>query len=82
MNKKQLERMGYEKPECEIIETSTEQFICVVSVRPNAGASTTPSATEYEYKGAHDMGTIYFGDPSTVAPAKQGGLLEDEEEDY
>ena len=79
MKQKQLERMGYVKPECKIIETSTEQFICVVSVRPNAGTSTTPSATEYEDKGTHDMGTIYFGDPSTVAPAKQGELWDEED---
>lgn len=73
--------MGYLRPECEIIQAEAELFICV-SVRPNAGASTTPSSTEYDDKGTHDMGTVYFGDPSTVAPAKQGGLWEEEEEDY
>ena len=81
MNKKQLERWGYIRPECEIIETSTEQFICV-SVRPNAGASTTPSSTEYDDKGEHDVGTVLFGDPSTVAPAKQGFLWDEDEEDF
>ena len=79
MKQKQLERWGYIRPECEIIETNTEQFICV-SVRPNSGESTTQP--NYDDKGTHDMGTVYFGDPSTVAPAKQGGLWEEEEEDY
>lgn len=77
MNRNQLERWAYTKPECEIIQTETEQFICV-SVRPNAGISTIPSSTEYEDKGTYDVGTIYFGDPSTVAPAKQGGFEEDD----
>ena len=36
MKRKQLERLGYLKPECEIIETITEQFVCA-SVRPDAG---------------------------------------------
>ena len=79
MNKKQLERWGYIRPECEIIETSTEQFICV-SVRPNSGASTTQP--NYDDKGEHDAGTVLFGDPSTVAPAKQGFLWDEDEEDF
>ena len=81
MRRKQLERLGYLKPECKIIETSTEQFICV-SVRPDAGASTTPSSTAYEDKGTHDVGTVSFGDASTVAPAKQGFLWDEEEKDF
>ena len=79
MNRKQLERWGYIRPECEIIETSTEQFICV-SVRPNSGASTTQP--NYDDKGEHDVGTVLFGDPSTVAPAKQGFLWDEDEEDF
>ncbi|MBF1645987.1 MAG: hypothetical protein HXO50_10205 [Prevotella sp.] len=81
MKRKQLERLGYLKPECEIIETITEQFVCA-SVRPDAGASTTPSSTAYENKGTHDVGTVFFGDPSTVAPAKQGFLWDEEEKDF
>ncbi|WP_156409624.1 hypothetical protein [Hoylesella enoeca] len=37
MNRKQLERMGYVKPECEIIEADAEQFICT-SVHPHTGS--------------------------------------------
>ena len=48
MNRKQLERRAYVKPECEIIETSTEQFICT-SVEPDAGSSTEAEEnTEWE----------------------------------
>ena len=78
MNKRQLERWGYIRPECEIIETNTEQFICV-SVRTNVGASTSPSNTQWDDKGEHNVGTIVFGDESSVAPAK-GGWFDEEEE--
>ena len=48
MNRKQLERRAYVKPECEIIETSTEQFICT-SVKPDADTSTEAEEnTEWE----------------------------------
>ena len=69
--------MAYLKPECHVVEAATEQFVCV-SVRPNSGASTTQ--TNYDDKGEHDVGTIYLGDPSTIAPAKQGWFEEEEED--
>ena len=76
--RKQVESlMAYLKPECHVAEAATERFICV-SVRPNSGASTTQ--TNYDDKGEHDVGTIYLGDPSTIAPAKQGWFEEEEED--
>ncbi|ALO48980.1 hypothetical protein [Hoylesella enoeca] len=56
MNQKQLERWGYEKPECEIIETSTEQFICV-SVRPEPKTSTEE---DWDADQEVDGGDIYI----------------------
>ena len=69
----------YVSPQCETVQTAPEQLICV-SVRTNAGGSTAPAAnTGWEDKGEHDMGTVFFGDPSSVAPAKEGWF--DNEED-
>ena len=81
MNQTQLERWGYIRPECEIIETNTEKFICV-SVRPDASSSSAPYTGNpmYDEKGEYDVGTILIGDPSTVAPAKQSGWFEEEED--
>ena len=79
MKQKQLERWAYAKPECEMMLAETEQFICV-SVRPNAGGSIVQPG--YDDKGEHDAGTVYFGDPSSVAPAKQGGFWDEEEEEF
>ena len=73
MNRKE----SYVKPGCMAIQAQTEQFSCA-SVRPNSGASTTQ--TNYDDKGEHDVGTVLFGDPSTVAPAKQGWFEEEEED--
>ena len=69
---------AYISPQCEIVETAIEQFICV-SVRTNVGASTAPSNTQWDDKGEHNVGTIVFGDESSVAPAK-GGWFDEEEE--
>ena len=69
---------AYISPQCEIVETSPEQFICV-SVRTNVGGSTSPSNTQWDDKGEHNVGTIVFGDESSVAPAK-GGWFDEEEE--
>ena len=74
MNKKHF----YEPPKSEVIELENERFICN-SVRPNAGGSTVQPG--YDDKGEHDAGTVLFGDPSTVAPAKQGPIWDNEDED-
>ena len=73
MNKKHF----YEPPKSEVIELENERFICN-SVLPNAGGSTVQPG--YDDKGEHDAGSIYFGDKSTIAPAKQGQIWEDEDE--
>ena len=73
MNKKHF----YEPPKSEVIKLENERFICN-SVRPNAGGSTVQPG--YDDKGEHDAGTVLFGDPSTVAPAKQGPIWDDEDE--
>lgn len=74
MKKKQLERMGYVKPECEMIQAEAEQFICT-SVRLNSGASSTESGWSTETE--HEGGSIYFGDESSAAPAKGAWLYEE-----
>jgi len=74
MNRKE----SYVKPECNVVQLTMEQLICVVSVRPDASFS---SSSLYDDKGEHDVGTILIGDPSTVAPAKQGGLWEEDEKE-
>ena len=74
MNKKHF----YEPPKSEVIKLENERFICN-SVRPNAGGSTVQPG--YDDKGEHDAGTVLFGDPSTVAPAKQGPIWDNEDED-
>nr|WP_051524326.1 hypothetical protein [Segatella maculosa] len=51
--------------------------LCVATVRP-AGSTTE---TNYDDKGEHDMGSVYFGDESTVAPAKKNNSLWEEEEE-
>ena len=74
MNKKHF----YEPPKSEVIKLENERFICN-SVRPNAGGSTVQPG--YDDKGEHDAGSVLFGDPSTVAPAKQGPIWDNEDED-
>lgn len=74
MNKKHF----YEPPKSEVIKLENERFICN-SVRPNAGGSTVQPG--YDDKGEHDAGTVLFGDPSTVAPAKQGPIWDNDDED-
>ena len=78
MNKKQVKRLYYMPPQCEIIKTENESFICV-SVRPNGG---NPSSTDPWDEKNHEGGTAFFGDESSVAPAKKGVWEDDEEEDY
>ena len=76
MNQKQLERWAYSKPECKLIKTNTEQFICV-SVSMNAPSSTESDwDSETVHNGDHDE---WFGTMSEVAPAKKGWF---EEEDF
>ena len=79
MNRKRVNKPPYVSPKCEIIEVGKTNLICA-SVLPHAGASTTPSKTDFEDKGTHDMGTIYFGSKSSVAPAKPGGWWDEEED--
>ena len=73
MNKKHF----YEPPKSEVIKLENERFICN-SVRPNAGGSTVQPG--YDDKGEHDAGSVLFGDPSTVAPAKQGPIWDNDDE--
>ena len=78
MNKKQVKRLYYMSPQCEVIKTENESFICV-SVRPNGD---NPSSTDPWDEKNHEGGTAFFGDESSVAPAKKGVWEDDEEEDY
>ncbi len=70
------EHQTYICPRCRIVSVESTQFICV-SVRPNVSASGVTSNSGYDDKGIHDVGTIYFGDASTVAPAKVGWIEEE-----
>lgn len=80
MKRKEFEKQPYATPWCKIIPTEVENFICN-SVRPNSGGSTVQPG--YDNKGEHNVGSVLFGDPSTIAPAKYGGLWDyDEEEEY
>ena len=80
MKQNQVEKhRTYVSPQCETVQTAPEQFICV-SVRTNVGASTAPSNTQWDDKGEHNVGTVFFGDPSTVAPGKDAWF--DDEEDF
>ena len=76
MRKKEFKKQPYVSPLCKVLKLESESFICV-SVRPNAGGSYTDP--NYDNKGEHDAGTIFFGDKSTVAPAKQGDIWDEEE---
>ena len=78
MNRKQIKKQPYTAPQCKVILTEAESFICN-SVRPNAGGSTVQPG--YDDKGEHDAGSIYFGDKSTIAPAKQGQIWDNDDED-
>ena len=78
MNRKQIKKQPYTAPQCKVILTEAESFICN-SVRPNAGGSTVQPG--YDDKGEHDVGTVLFGDPSTVAPAKEGGFWDEEDDE-
>ena len=79
MNRKQFKNQPYTAPQCEVIQTESESFICV-SVRPNGG---NPSTTDPWDEKNHEGGSVFFGDESNVAPSKKG-LWEDDggEEDY
>ena len=80
MNRKKNERQPYVAPQCKVIQTENESFICV-SATPNASSSTVQPG--YDDKGEHGVGTVFFGDPSSIAPAKQGGFWDyDEEDEY
>lgn len=69
MNRTEFRKQTYMAPQCKAIKTEAGNFICT-SVGLNSGGSTTQ--TGYDDKGEQNTGTIYFGDHSTVAPAKQG----------
>ena len=77
MNREQKERLLYVTPRCTVVPVEEEGFICV-SPRFDPAGSTTE--TNYDDKGEHDMGSVYFGDESTVAPAKKNNSLWEEEE--
>ena len=79
MNRKQIKKRPYAIPQCKVIPTEAESFICN-SVRPNAGGSAVQPG--YDDKGEHDVGSIHFGDKNNIAPAKKGVWEDDEEEDY
>ena len=78
MNREQKERLHYIAPRCTVVPVEEEGFICV-SPRFDPAGSTTE--TNYDDKGEHDMGSVYFGDESTVAPAKKNNSLWEEEEE-
>lgn len=73
MKKNQPKKKAYTAPQCELINVENERFICV-SVRPNAG--TGSGTVPWEEKN-HEGGTIFFGDESSVAPAKEGWFDEE-----
>ena len=78
MKKKQTNKLPYIVPGCKVIQIEDKNFICV-SVRTNTTGSSTQ--TNYDDKGTHDVGSVYFGDPSTIAPSKGGWFEEEEEEE-
>ena len=78
MNKKQVKRLYYMPPQCEVIKTENESFICN-SVRPHGGSNS--GTTPWDEK-EHDGGTVVIGEGGTIAPAKGGWFAEEEEEDY
>ncbi len=75
----QKRKRGYISPQCKTVQTETEQ-LCVISVRPNAGASTFQNPWYYDDKGTHDVGYAVIGDISGIAPAKDGIWDSNEEE--
>ena len=77
MYRKQAKKMDYLPPKCEVIETEYESIICKVSVRPNGG---NPSSTDSWDEKNHEGGTVFFGDESTVAPAKESMWDYDDED--
>lgn len=77
MMKKQTNKQAYVAPVCKVVHVATESFICVSAI-PNASASTTE--TSYEDKGEHDAGVVFFGNPSSMAPAKPNSFWNEDEE--
>ncbi len=77
MKRNQVKKQVYMRPQCKMFMMETEMFICV-SVRPNSSDSNQQG---YQDKGEHNVGTILFGDPSTMAPSKGSFWDEEEEED-
>ena len=75
MNRESFRKQAYIAPQCKVVQTDNGTFICA-SVHLNPGGSTQNG---YDDKGEHDVGTVYFGDKTTVAPAKEGGLWDDED---
>ena len=79
MNKERFPKQPYIVPLCRIVQADEESFICA-SVRPDPNGSYMYSG--YEGKGEYDVGTVLFGDPSSVAPAKQGGFWDEEDDEH
>ena len=73
MKKKQTEKMFYVKPECDIIQLEIGAFICT-SVIPSPGMSVHAWDSESSSSG----GSVSFGNPWTIAPAKQRTVMGDE----
>lgn len=76
---------AYVSPKCLLFHAEVSQVICA-SVTPDAANSSSPSSSwtptgvqDYENKGSHNMGSVMFGNESTVAPAKPAFSWEDGE---
>ena len=67
----------YISPQCEIIRAENATIICA-SVQPNAGNSS--GTNNWGNDESHEGGSLFFGDNSNVAPAKQSGLWDNEDE--
>lgn len=80
MNRKQIRKQPYATPQIRVIPTACEHLMAGSgSVQPSVSGS--GMQTGYYNKGEHDVGKAHFGDPSEIAPAKQGWFEEDEEEE-
>ncbi|EHO71891.1 hypothetical protein HMPREF9140_00832 [Prevotella micans F0438] len=76
MKRRDLKKRAYIVPWCRVIETECESFICISGSLDGIGSNVQ---NNYDDKGEHNMGSIYLGDPSSMAPAKQQiGNWEDE----
>ena len=76
MNRKQFKNQPYTAPQCEVIQTESESFICV-SVRPNGGNGS--GSENWGNDENHDGGGVIIFNGGK-APAKQGFIWEDEDD--